>query len=67
MNQYLSTIVKNIKIEKITNKEIILSYLHCQTKKKKCFIKLTKWIDGPKGPNVFKENNSSEKYFQFII
>jgi hypothetical protein len=49
------------KIEKITNKEIILSYLHYQSKSKKCFIKLTKWIDGPKGPNVFKENNSSEK------
>ncbi|WPO80746.1 hypothetical protein [Flavobacterium sp. KACC 22761] len=38
------------KIEKISNKEILLSYYHYKIKDKKCFVKLTKWVDGPKGP-----------------
>jgi len=38
------------KIEKITEKEILLSYYHYKIKDKKCFVKLSKWVDGPEGP-----------------
>ncbi|WPO80745.1 hypothetical protein [Flavobacterium sp. KACC 22761] len=37
-------------IEKISNEEILLSYYHYKIKDKKCFVKLTKWVDGPEGP-----------------
>lgn len=38
------------KIEKFTEKEIFLSYYHYKIKDKKCFVKLSKWVDGPEGP-----------------
>ncbi|OXB05104.1 hypothetical protein B0A81_15470 [Flavobacterium plurextorum] len=38
------------KIEKISNKEILLSYYHYKIKDKKCFVSLTKWVDAPEGP-----------------
>ncbi|OXB05106.1 hypothetical protein B0A81_15480 [Flavobacterium plurextorum] len=38
------------KIEKISNQEILLSYYHYKIKDKKCFVRLTKWVNGPEGP-----------------
>ncbi|WP_264535763.1 hypothetical protein [Flavobacterium sp. N1736] len=49
------------KIEKITNKEILLSYYNPEFKDKKCFVKLSKWIDGPEGPKPLNNQDKHEK------
>ena len=49
------------KIEKITNKEIILSYYHYKIKEKNCFIRLSKWVDTPKGPKLLNEQDIIKK------
>ena len=49
------------KIEKITNKEIILSYYHFKIKEKKCFIRLSKWVDTPKGPKLLNQQDTIKK------
>ncbi|PXY45016.1 hypothetical protein [Flavobacterium hydrophilum] len=38
------------KIEKITKKQILLSYYHYESKGIKCFVRLSKWIQTPQGP-----------------
>ncbi len=48
------------KIEKITNREILLSYYHNRIKGKKCFVKLSKWILTRKGP---KKTDSAELHY----
>lgn len=47
-----------LKINKITNNDILLSYNQNKIKNKKCEVRLTKWIYGPKGP---KKISSSMK------
>ena len=49
------------KIEKITNKEIILSYYHYKIKGKKCFIRLSKWIVTPEGPQKLVVDKNDNK------
>ncbi|RKR10056.1 hypothetical protein C8C83_1724 [Flavobacterium sp. 90] len=49
------------KIEKINNQEILLSYYHPKIKDKKCFIKLSKWVDGPDGPRPLNGPYKPEK------
>jgi hypothetical protein len=49
------------KIEKITNKEILLSYYHYKIKNKKCFVKLSKWVDGPDGPKLLNTTDKLKK------
>lgn len=59
-----STFVLNkgiYKIEKITNKEIILSYYHYKIKDRKCFIRLSKWVVTPKGPKLLDELENIKK------
>jgi hypothetical protein len=38
------------KIEKVTKKEILLSYYHYELKGIKCFVRLSKWRQTPQGP-----------------
>jgi len=38
------------KIEKLSRREILLSYYHYEIKGRKCFVRLTKWVDTPQGP-----------------
>jgi len=38
------------KIEKISNKEILLSYYHYKINGKKCYVRLSKWVKTPQGP-----------------
>lgn len=38
------------KIEKLTKKEILLSYYHYELKGIKCFVRLSKWVQTPQGP-----------------
>ncbi|WP_343589341.1 hypothetical protein [Flavobacterium sp.] len=49
------------KIEKISNQEILLSYYQSKIKGKKCFVTLSKWIDGPSGPKPLSPNIKIEK------
>ena len=49
------------KIEKVTNKEILLSYCNYELKSKKCFIKLSKWVNTSKGPKLLDELDTIEK------
>jgi hypothetical protein len=49
------------KIEKITNKQIILSYYHYKIKEKKCFVRMSKWILTPKGPKLLDELDTVKK------
>ena len=48
-----STLVWNegvFKIEKLSRREILLSYYHYEIKGRKCFVRLTKWVDTTQGP-----------------
>lgn len=47
------------KIEKISNTEILLSYYHYKIKDKKCFVKMSKWANTPKGPKKLVEDKKS--------
>lgn len=38
------------KIEKLTKKEILLSYYHYELKGIKCYVRLSKWKQTPQGP-----------------
>ena len=49
------------KIEKYSNKEILLSYFDSGIKDKKCFILLSKWIVTPKGPKPLNVPNNIKK------
>jgi hypothetical protein len=49
------------KIEKINKEEILLSYYHYKIKDKKCFVKLSKWVDGPDGPKLLNTTDKLEK------
>jgi hypothetical protein len=42
------------KIEKISKKEILLSYDHYELKGVKCYVRLSKWVVTPKGPKTFR-------------
>jgi len=45
------------KIERITNEEILLSYYHYKIKERKCFLRLSKWENTPKGPKKLVTDN----------
>jgi len=38
------------KIEKLSRREILLSYYHYDIKGRKCFVRLSKWVETPPGP-----------------
>jgi len=38
------------KIEKLSRREILLSYYHYDIKGRKCFVRLVKWVETPQGP-----------------
>lgn len=48
------------KIEKISKNEILLSYYHHEIKDKKCYIRLSKWLNTPEGPKLLDEQNNTK-------
>lgn len=49
------------KIEKISKKEILLSYYHHEIKDKKCYIRLSKWVNTSKGTKLLDQPNTINK------
>lgn len=49
------------KIEKISKNEILLSYYHHEIKDKKCYVRLSKWLNTPKGPKLLDQPDNLNK------
>lgn len=49
------------KIEKISKNEILLSYYHYKIENKKCYVRLTKWLNTPKGPKLLDQPDNIKK------
>lgn len=49
------------KIEKTSKNEILLSYYHHEIKDKKCYVRLSKWVNTPKGPKLLDQPDNIKK------
>lgn len=51
----------NYKIEKMSKNEILLSYYHYEIKNKKCYVRLSKWVNTPQGPKLLDQPDNIKK------